>query len=67
MSVQLLRDGAVSDIQERIAEYTAYLTDRTDDLDTVRRYQGIIVGLKLAIDAVDHRANNLHSQDAPWR
>lgn len=67
MSVQLLRDGAVSDLNEQIDIYVAFLTERVDDLDQIRLNQGVIKGLRLAIEAIDHRANNLHSKDAPWR
>lgn len=67
MSVQLLRDGATADLIETIATYTSFLTERVDDLDAMRLNQGIIKGLRLAIEIVDHRANNLHAEGAPWR
>lgn len=58
---QLLRDGAIADIRQDIAEYEARCARRTEDtIDQIRLNQGIVRGMEMAIDRILHRAANLH-------
>lgn len=67
MSASLLRDAAKSDIQAEIEKHTVLLVERRDGLDVMRDHQGMIAGLKRAIELIDDRANNLHAKDGTWR
>lgn len=68
MSVQLLRDGAIADLKAQIEEKQGLLSNCvTHDLGQLRLLQGMVQGLKTAIELIEDRAGNLHPGGAPWR
>lgn len=61
MSAQLLEQGTLKDLAEKRDEYALYCARKTQDsLDQMRLNQGIVQGLELAMEILNHRANNLH-------
>jgi hypothetical protein len=61
MSGQLLRDAVIAELQQSVTVHEGYLSARTaDTLDQMRLNQGVVRGLKLAIDIIENRARNLH-------
>lgn len=62
MSVELLRSRLSEDLHRVINETAAVLVDqRQASLDEMRYNQGLIAGMRIAIDKLDDRYKNLHA------
>lgn len=61
MSAQLLRDLARVHINEHIENEMRALTERlTGTADELRLHQGVILGLRAALDAMDNAMKKIH-------